>query len=131
MNAKKKKKKALDKTQHPFLAKVKDRTAWTSPVTWRASTKPSNLLTACLTVTHCTSPQASSRLSALRTLEAPASAIRQDKEKASKSERKQHCLYSQMEHPEGSIKRLLEGVARCKINIQKSIVPATYNQEMN
>ena len=28
MNAKKKKKKkALDKTQHPFLAKVKDRTA--------------------------------------------------------------------------------------------------------
>ena len=34
-------------------------------------------------------------------------------------------------NPEGSIKRLLEGVARCKINIQKSIVPATYNQEMN
>ena len=33
-------------------------------------------------------------------------------------------------NPEGSIKRLLEGVARCKINIQKSIVPATYNQEV-
>lgn len=30
MNEKKKKKKALDKTQHPYLAKVKDRPAWTS-----------------------------------------------------------------------------------------------------
>ena len=121
----------LDKTQHPFLAKVKDRTAWSFPVSWRASTKPSNLLTACLTVRCCTSPQASSRAVCSQDT-GGSSQCNQARQRKGVQVREEATLSLLTDgNPEGSIKRLLEGVARCKINIQKSIVRATYNQEMN